>query len=206
MHSRYSTINMIRNGFPLFVALAAGLTAGCAPKSYIVLLKNPDGTTGRVVVTGTKGMTAIDQADQGAALDGSSATPFPVDANRLQRDFSAALAAQPVAPKAYLLYFDTGGVNLTAESAALLPEVLAELGRRPSPDVSVTGHTDTAGDAAANEALGLTRANQVRQLLQSSAPQLTQIEVTSDGERNLLVPTPDNTAELRNRRVEITVR
>jgi outer membrane protein OmpA-like peptidoglycan-associated protein len=32
------------------------------------------------------------------------------------------------------------------------------------------------------------------------------IEVTSHGERNPLVQTPDNTAEPKNRRVEVTVR
>jgi outer membrane protein OmpA-like peptidoglycan-associated protein len=30
--------------------------------------------------------------------------------------------------------------------------------------------------------------------------------VESHGKRNLLVPTPDNTEEVRNRRVEVTIR
>jgi outer membrane protein OmpA-like peptidoglycan-associated protein len=32
------------------------------------------------------------------------------------------------------------------------------------------------------------------------------VDVASHGETNLLVPTPDDTAEAKNRRVEVTVR
>jgi outer membrane protein OmpA-like peptidoglycan-associated protein len=45
-------------------------------------------------------------------------------------------------------------------------------------------------------------AEQLRQL----GLQNTTISVESHGEGNLLVRTPDNTAEERNRRVEITIR
>lgn len=180
--------------------------AGCAPQSYIVLLKNSDGTTGKVMVTGKHGTTTIDQPQLGAALDGSSATPFAVDEARLGKDFGNAMAAQPLAPRIFLLYFDAGGAVLTPESAALIPEMLAELSRRPSPDVSVTGHTDTLGDAENNEMLAQKRAEQVSLLLISGNTRIENIEITSHGERNLLVHTSDNTDEPRNRRVEITVR
>lgn len=188
------------------VLTMVAVVAACAPKSYIVLLENADGTTGKVVVTAKQSTTVVDQARQGAALDGSTTKTFVVDADQLRKDFGAAMAAQPVPPKIFLLYFEAGGVNLTAESAALIPEVLAELKRRPAPDVSVIGHTDTVGDADKNEALALKRAEQVRQLLVGPEVTVKDVEVTSHGERNLLVPTPDNTPEPRNRRVEITVR
>ncbi len=41
------------------LTLAASLV-GCA-NSYVVLLPNPDGTTGKVIVTGKKGQQVIDQ-------------------------------------------------------------------------------------------------------------------------------------------------
>lgn len=203
--------NNLHRGTTAVAALL--MLAGCAtppppaprePTSYLVLLENADGSTGQVIVNGPKGSTVLNKAGLGAELDGSSSKPFVVNTDKLTKDFGAAMAAKSVPPKTFLLYFEAGGAKLTSESAALIPNILSELGHRPAPDLSVIGHTDTAGDATANEALGLTRAQQISQLL-NAGKSLT-IEVTSHGERNLLVQTPDNTAEPKNRRVEVTVR
>jgi outer membrane protein OmpA-like peptidoglycan-associated protein len=203
-------MNLIRLKKPLVgksaLLLILMAMAGCTPQSYIVLLNNADGTTGKVMVAGKHGKTTLDQSHFGAALDGSTAKPFAVDDSRLGRDFGNAIAAQPIPPRVFLLYFDAGGAVLTPESAALIPEVLAELNRRSSPDVSVIGHTDTFGDANKNELLAQHRAEQVSRMLTGEKVVITNIEVTSHGERNLLIHTPYNTDEPRNRRVEITIR
>ena len=62
------------------------------------------------------------------------------------------------------------------------------------------------GDPRANLALGLKRAISVRNMLVAAGLAPSTIEVASHGEADLLVKTPDNTPEPRNRRVEITVR
>ena len=54
--------------------------------------------------------------------------------------------------------------------------------------------------------LGLIRANTVRGLLVQVGLDPSTIEVRSHGESDLLVKTPDETPEPRNRRVEISVR
>ena len=46
----------------------------------------------------------------------------------------------------------------------------------------------------------------VRDLLVQIGVNSAMIEVSSHGKNNLLVPTPDQTPEPRNRRVEVTVR
>ena len=46
----------------------------------------------------------------------------------------------------------------------------------------------------------------MRDLLVAAGLDAALVEVASHGESNPLVPTPDNTAEARNRRVEVTVR
>jgi len=74
------------------------------------------------------------------------------------------------------------------------------------PEVVVIGHTDTMGSAKANIALGMRRANSVRDILVNAGLAPSTVEVTTHGEADLLVKTPDNTPEPRNRRVEITVR
>jgi adhesin transport system outer membrane protein len=70
----------------------------------------------------------------------------------------------------------------------------------------VVGHSDTQGAAQANEALALQRAGAIAEQLRQLGLQGTTIVVESHGERNLLVATPDDTPEPRNRRVEITLR
>ena len=58
----------------------------------------------------------------------------------------------------------------------------------------------------ANFALGLKRAMTVRNILVAAGLDRASIDATSDGELDLLVRTPDETPEPRNRRVVITVR
>jgi outer membrane protein OmpA-like peptidoglycan-associated protein len=116
------------------------------------------------------------------------------------------LAAQPLPPKRFLLYFETGGVQLTPESQQLFPQVLVEILLHPAVDISVIGHTDTAGDADKNWELGLTRAQSVADMLISKNVKVLELTISSHGESNLLVPTPDDTPEPMNRLVEISVR
>jgi peptidoglycan-associated lipoprotein len=173
--------------------------------SYAVLLDNPDGSTGAITFTDSKGTIAVDRAKNAVNLDGATA-PYTQDDAIIQKDFGAALAARPLLPVSYLLYFESGGVQLTAESQALITRIVGDAAKRPAPDVSVIGHTDTAGDPDANEKLGLQRAQAVSQLITGAGLKAVEITVTSHGERDLLVRTPDNTAEPKNRRVEVTLR
>lgn len=191
------------------------LVAGCAqppaappapPRSYVVLLPDADGGTGRAVVTGPQGTVELSQARQAAPTDGNAARAFTVAEPQLAADFGAALAARPKPPRTFVLYFELGGTQLTPASQAQMNDIFDEVRSRPAPDLSVVGHTDTAGAAAANETLAQSRADFVARLLKPAAASGLQIEVTSHGERNLLVPTPDDTPEPRNRRVEVTVR
>jgi len=186
--------------------LCAILASGCASKSYVVLVESPDGSTGAIEVRTEKGLSRVDQKGYAVSLDGSSAKPFQVDQPRLDKDFSAARAAQPALPKSYLLYFRTGTSRLTEKSQAEIPEVLRTVRDRGPSAVSVIGHTDTVGSKIDNEDLGLLRARAIARQLQENGLQALELVVTSHGEGNLLVKTPDNTPEPANRRVEITVR
>lgn len=188
------------------LALATSMMAGCAgPQSYVALLPSPDGSLGKVVVQGQRGEQLLTRAQQGALLDGSK-PPFDVSNEQLQRDFGAAMRARPALPEQFLLYFETGGAELTAESQALLQRIVERAKARPTVDMSVIGHSDTQGAADANEALALNRANAIADQLRTLGLGKTLMAIESHGERNLLVPTPDETAEPRNRRVEITLR
>ncbi|MFC7419316.1 OmpA family protein [Iodobacter arcticus] len=180
------------------------LLQGCASNSYIVLLENPDGRTGEVVIKGDKGEQAIKTAGHGALLDGSEA-PAAIDQEKIKEDFGDAMAARPKIPRHYLIYFQVDTM-LTHESELLLPEIIAEATKWPAVDISVLGHTDTLGKAEVNEQLALVRATLVAEMLKQKGLKYNSLTVESHGERNLLVLTPDEVLEPRNRRVEVSIR
>ena len=88
----------------------------------------------------------------------------------------------------------------------MFSEIRKAIMARPVPDLIVIGHTDTTGTRAANFALGRTRASMIRELLVASGVDRAVISVSSHGETEPQVQTPDGTPEPRNRRVEISVR
>ena len=70
----------------------------------------------------------------------------------------------------------------------------------------VIGHTDRVGAVPYHDTLSLRRAERVRDELVKVGIAAERIRVAGRGEREPLVATPDEVAEPRNRRVEITVR
>jgi len=76
----------------------------------------------------------------------------------------------------------------------------------PNADISVVGHTDSTGSDAYNLALSLRRAETMRSALVAAGVPSDIIEITYHGANNPLIPTPRGVPELRNRRVEVTIR
>lgn len=184
--------------------LAALLLVGCAPRSYVVLVASPDGTVGQVVVSGKGGEQVLTRAGQTANLDGSMHDK-PVEQKQIDDDFGAAIAARPVLPVRFLLYFTSGKI-LSRASYELIPAILTEANARSTADISIIGHTDTIASAEYNDRLALGRARHVAEVLEEKGLKANSISTQSHGKRNLLVPTPDNTYEARNRRVEVSIR
>jgi outer membrane protein OmpA-like peptidoglycan-associated protein len=207
----------------LLMAIAAVLAVGCgpgkvaqpkeparpAPPTLIALLPDPEsGTTGRAIASNEFGSAelAAARAATRVTADGPPGPVTTMSEAEVKQLFGEALAALPPAPRHFTLQFLFESDVLTDESIALLPEILRSVKELAVPEVVVVGHTDTMGDARANLALGLKRAISVRTILVDAGLPPSTIEVTSHGEADLLIKTPDNTPEPRNRRVEITVR
>jgi len=177
--------------------------------TMVALLPDPDsGVVGKAVVSNAAGTAELDTARASTRVSGNRP---PGDVTALGEAeaktlFGDVLSALPPSPHHFTLYFEFESDALTAESQALVPEVLQAVKDFPVADVVVIGHTDTTGAAAANVELGLRRANVVQKLLLDAGLEGSMVEVTSHGETDLLVPTADDTFEPRNRRVEISVR
>jgi len=202
----------------LLIALAGGCTTAPPPPSpappapalvdTIVLLPERDGRATAVTVTQGSSQAVLDRpyAAATAAAGGGGVRPSQSSAADVQARFGAALAAQPPRPASFVLYFVEGRDTLTDESKAVVERVFAEIAARPAPDIAVIGHTDSVGTAAANDVLSLQRAETIRRELLQSGIVPQNVQASGRGERELLVPSADNVAEPRNRRVEIIVR
>jgi len=208
MTARQSRAKTVRRWFtPL--ALAALLAAcGGVKDNLVVVVPGADGHVGAVTLTDARGQTVLDQP-YAAATAGRGATAsdrVEISAAQVDAIFGAARGAQPKPPVAFRLYFLNESDQLTPESTVAFEGVFSEIASRAAADTVVTGHTDTAGTDAYNDALSLNRATMVRTLLLARGLKPDSVTIAARGKRELLVPTADQVHEPRNRRVEITVR
>jgi outer membrane protein OmpA-like peptidoglycan-associated protein len=205
---------------PLAISLGALLTAGCrapapapppppAKQNLFVLLPNDDGSSGSIVVTNAGGSQQLTQANSAVKVERADAAPtkpFVMDPGEIRNLFQDALSFIPAAEARFNLYFLPNSTELTAESAAMLPNVLQAYKERHSTDVSIVGHTDTTGSSEANLRLGMARAQQIAKTIEALGVERASIFTESHGANDLLVPTGENVSEPRNRRVEVIVR
>lgn len=182
--------------------------AGCATTDRVILLPDDNtGKVGKINVVGRDGDELLLDSAYGEARTGTGKVRSDtLDSDAVRKEFGKELAALPPRPKSFLLYFITDSDELTPESRALLPAILDEVGKRPAPEVVVTGHTDRVGSVEHNDKLSLARAEAVRDQLAALGIDKAHILVAGRGEREPLVPTDDDVAEPKNRRVEIEVR
>ncbi len=178
-----------------------------ASEEIVVVMPGPDGRAGTVVVQRGERRQLLDQPYAASRIRGDGQPEAAtLSEGEVRAAFAATLGALPARPVSFQLYFVTGKDELTDESRGQLQSVLAELRQRPVPDVVVIGHTDTVGAADANDRLSVQRAERVKGFLVGIGIPAARIQTAGRGERELLVPTADNVAEGRNRRVEINVR
>jgi outer membrane protein OmpA-like peptidoglycan-associated protein len=189
-------------------ALLVVLTGCGLPANVVVLLPDESGTVGQVAVHGggttaelTKPLTAVN-AGSGASLH----NVFTAQRSDVDSEFAGALAAAPRAPLIHTLYFQTGLVELDPRSRGDLAAAIAAAKGTANVDISVVGHADATGTDAYNSALSLKRAQIVRDALVEAGVPSEVIEIAYHGANNPLVPTPRGVPELRNRRVEVTIR
>jgi outer membrane protein OmpA-like peptidoglycan-associated protein len=188
--------------------LLLALTGCGLPANVVVLLPDENGTVGKVTVHegGTTAELTKPLAAVNAGSEPSLRYVFTAERSDVDSEFAGALAAAPRAPFAYVLYFQTGSSELDSGSRAHLAAAIAAAKGTAHVDISVVGHADATGSDAYNAALSLKRAQIERDALAAAGVPSGVIEITYHGANNPLVPTPRGVPELRNRRVEVTIR
>jgi outer membrane protein OmpA-like peptidoglycan-associated protein len=145
----------------------------------------------------------LDTANTRAGSDARKVKPKVIKTGR----FGWLTGGLPDPAAHFTLYFREGTTDITPDSESELERLMAEITRRAGVEVQVTGHTDTLGAEPDNDALSLARAQEVRDtLVRLRGLNLSTTRTVGRGERELLVATPDDTREERNRRVEVIVR
>jgi hypothetical protein len=105
----------------------------------------------------------------------------------------------------YVVLFPFDQSTLDAQARATISSAAEEFKRTGSANISVQGHTDTAGNSDYNQALSERREQAVTsELIRLGVPQ-TAINGSAVGESDPAVPTGDNVREQQNRRVDIAV-
>lgn len=196
---------MMRRTIPALASLV--LLAGCPRQALFVVLPNAEGNgVGAITVEEGKTVTTLDQPYATAESRAGSSAPVEESRGDINVIFRRAIAAQPILPHHFRLYFTPGSDELTPESKLAYRAAFDDTKQRPVYEIEVVGFTDTVGDLPSNQALSLRRAAAIRDALVRDGLDRKAIAIAGRGERDLLVPTPDQTPEPRNRRVEITVR
>ena len=178
-------------------------------------------------------VSAVAQARYDCWMENQEETVTQDEINRCKREFLAALeqleGAIPTAPPAaqapaptdnplnvdpnapmltenamYLVFFDWDQSALGPGAQSVLDAVAAEVSKRSLNAVTIVGHADRSGPNDYNQKLGLRRANAVRDALVQRGVNASVINVSTRGEEERLVETPDNVREPANRRAQIS--
>jgi len=205
--TRPVSLRRITGGASLGLLLLAGCAKPARNDLYVLLPSQDGHASGALTVESGSEQTTLDQPYEAARVkEPGNVEPGTVTLEQVQQAFGPALAAQPPRPVSFTLYFLENRDELTPESRPILTQAIAEISRYPAPEIVVIGHTDRVGALARNDALSLQRAGRMRDELVKAGVDPARIRVEGRGEREPLVPTADEVAEPRNRRVEINIR
>lgn len=140
-----------------------------------------------------------------AAAPAAAVPPEPTDVTMSDRPYD--FPRQPVGrEERVMVYFQLGAVGNTPNAEAQLRiKDIARRAQEAEQVVLIVGHTDNTGDEGANIAVGMARAQAVRDWLVQNVEPAPKVRVESRGPSQPIVSNDTEEGRGRNRRVEVTV-
>src|ERR1700758_33306 len=155
---------MTRRTIPAFASMV--LLAGCPRQALFVVLPNAEGGgVGAITVEEGETATTLEQPYATAESRAGRTAPVEESGGNIDVIFRSAIAAQPLLPHHFRLYFIVGSAELTPESKRAYRAVFDDTKQRPVYEIEVIGFTDTVGNLPYNQALSLARAAVIRSVL-----------------------------------------
>ena len=191
-----------------FLVFLTIVFVGCSSKTTVLLLDSGK-SHNAIIVSTSKGSQKIDKSGSFIDLKDKNEAPNKpkvMSEEEIKSRFSNVLSASPLKPISYILYFKEHSTELTKESEAILDKAIASMQERVPCMVDIIGHTDTTGSNEINIKVSRKRATHINSLLEKRGVKVVSITAKGYGEEDLLVSTPNNTAEAKNRNVEVFIR
>jgi len=123
----------------------------------------------------------------------------PVDATVCQQLLSELLGKTSIR-------FETGRATIDPDSTGLLDHLVEVALRCPTSDIEISGHTDSDGDAEANQALSEKRAQAVVDYLVKAGLPAARFTAVGYGSTQPRVPNDSEEGKAQNRRIEFLVK
>jgi len=193
---------------PTLLGAVPGLAQSNPSAQQIIDALKP---TGNLTNGGTRGIRLATPSGQAATAAPSADSAAPISSASGVRTAATQPMATPQTSPAgrsinLTVVFATDSAQLTPQAMATLDELGRALSNRELSNYRfrIEGHTDTVGTADYNRALSEQRAAVVVAYLTAKfRVAASRLQPVGMGEQGLLVPTPPQTPEQRNRRVEI---
>ena len=179
-------------------------SVGCAFSTEVILLNGRKKHTA-IIVTTSKGLVRIDKPLVAVTVSANDTISKPKKLTQNQVEAITGAIYKTSNKKQYRFVFYFNKLNLVAKSKKELQNFLTKLSSLQNPYINIIGNTDTIGTVENNKVLGLKRAQKIAAIIDASHIKYLKMDLSSNSELNLAVPTPDETGEPRNRRVEVLV-
>jgi outer membrane protein OmpA-like peptidoglycan-associated protein len=192
---------------PLAVAPSAFAQTSPSADQIINALKPTTQMLHSSVTRGIRPLAPSPGSDVAPVSTGAAATPPKAATHVAAKTTTSEPPAAAQAPSVNLYVpFENGSAELTPQAIAALDELGKALSSSALAGYKfrIEGHTDTVGTKPYNRSLSERRAAAVSAYLEQKYGVVqTRLEVVGLGSDHLLVPTPEQTPEPRNRRVTV---
>ncbi|WGL15926.1 OmpA family protein [Microbulbifer bruguierae] len=121
------------------------------------------------------------------------------------RDYLANAQRDPSREFALYIEFPTDGSMPNADSLPDVQTLIKIMQENPGLSVALEGHTDSTGDAAANQTLSESRAQAVMQMLVAAGIEAARITATGVGSANPIADNDTEEGKQKNRRIAVKV-